>query len=195
MLARQLRIRDSRFAPPLLDLVVTSRSYPVCELTFHHGSFALIVFSLSMIRKALVKVDPAQLDRALTHWDGQYGNIDESLGIDGKSMCHAIDEKGRLCVRYRRNRRTGRAHFFPGWACPVWPKADCPPQCRLSAGGGLYQAAAARAMQTTVNDRKFRCATQNKRSAELSLTLSAIFRRYSSRSAGVKPSGILCAIP
>lgn len=51
--------------------------------------------SLSVIRTALVNVDPAQLDRALTHWNAQYGNIDESLAIDGKTMCHAIDEKGR----------------------------------------------------------------------------------------------------
>jgi len=51
--------------------------------------------SLSVIRAALVNVDPAQLDLALTRWNAQYGSLDESLAIDGKTMCHAIDEKGR----------------------------------------------------------------------------------------------------
>lgn len=51
--------------------------------------------SLSVIRTALVNVDPAQLDRALTSWNAQYGTMDESLAIDGKTMCNAIDEKGR----------------------------------------------------------------------------------------------------
>jgi hypothetical protein len=39
---------------------------------------------LSVIRTALVNVDPARLDRALTDWNAQYGNIDESLAIDDK---------------------------------------------------------------------------------------------------------------
>ena len=33
-----------------------------------------------------------QLDRALSAWNAQYGQIDESLAIDGKTMCNAIDE-------------------------------------------------------------------------------------------------------
>ncbi len=51
--------------------------------------------SLAVIRRALVRVDPEQLDRALNAWNVQYACLDESLAIDGKTMCNAIDEKGR----------------------------------------------------------------------------------------------------
>lgn len=51
--------------------------------------------SLSVIRRALINVNPEQLDRALTTWNAQYANMDESLAIDGKTMCHAIDDEGR----------------------------------------------------------------------------------------------------
>ena len=40
-------------------------------------------------------VDPAQLDQALHAWNAQYGVLDESLAIDGKTMCNAIDDSGR----------------------------------------------------------------------------------------------------
>lgn len=50
--------------------------------------------SLSVIRSALVNVDPHQLDQALNRWNAQYGVLDESLAIDGKTMCNAIDDKG-----------------------------------------------------------------------------------------------------
>lgn len=49
--------------------------------------------SRTVIRNALIGVDPQQLDRALNAWNAQYGQIDESLAIDGKTMCNAIDEK------------------------------------------------------------------------------------------------------
>ena len=49
--------------------------------------------SLTVIRNALIGVDPKQLDQALNAWNAQYGQIDESLAIDGKTMCHAIDEQ------------------------------------------------------------------------------------------------------
>ena len=49
--------------------------------------------SRTVIRNALIGVDPEQLDRALSAWNAQYGQIDESLAIDGKTMCNAIDEK------------------------------------------------------------------------------------------------------
>lgn len=49
--------------------------------------------SCTVIRNALIGVDPEQLDRALSAWNRQYGQIDESLAIDGKTMCNAIDEK------------------------------------------------------------------------------------------------------
>ncbi len=50
--------------------------------------------SRTVIRNALISVNPEQLDRALNTWNAQYAEIDESLAIDGKTMCSAIDEKG-----------------------------------------------------------------------------------------------------
>jgi len=47
-----------------------------------------------VIRKALVCVNPEQLDQALNTWNAHYAQIDESLAIDGKTMCSAINEKG-----------------------------------------------------------------------------------------------------
>jgi hypothetical protein len=54
-----------------------------------------IVPSESTIRNVLIRVEPAALDQALQHWNELYGAIDESLAIDGKVMCNAIDENGR----------------------------------------------------------------------------------------------------
>lgn len=51
--------------------------------------------SRTVIRNVLIGVDPAQLDQALYAWNAQYGSMDESLAIDGKTMCNAIDAKGR----------------------------------------------------------------------------------------------------
>jgi len=51
--------------------------------------------SLTVIRLALIAVDPAQLEQALNAWNAQYGLIDESLAIDGKTMCNAIDHEGK----------------------------------------------------------------------------------------------------
>ncbi len=51
--------------------------------------------SLTVIRRALIDVDPQQLDQALHAWNAQYGLIDESLAIDGKTMCNAIDSDGK----------------------------------------------------------------------------------------------------
>jgi len=47
------------------------------------------------IRRALIRVKPEQLDKALQQWNEQYGVVDESLAIDGKTMCNAIDDEGR----------------------------------------------------------------------------------------------------
>ncbi len=48
------------------------------------------------IRDVLIRVDPVQLDQALQKWNEAYGAIDQSLAIDGKTMCNAIDkETGR----------------------------------------------------------------------------------------------------
>ena len=54
-----------------------------------------LVPSESIIRDVLVRVDPEALDRALQRWNADYGQADESLAIDGKTMCNAIDEQGR----------------------------------------------------------------------------------------------------
>jgi len=53
-----------------------------------------LVPSEYVIRDALIRVDPAELDRALARWNTTYGEHDASLAIDGKTMCNAIDEQG-----------------------------------------------------------------------------------------------------
>ena len=54
-----------------------------------------IVPSESTIRDILIRIEPLELDQALQKWNAQYGAIDESLAIDGKTMCNAIDETGK----------------------------------------------------------------------------------------------------
>jgi hypothetical protein len=53
-----------------------------------------IVPSKSIIRDVLIRVDPVDLDRALQRWNQTYAQHDESLAIDGKTMCNAIDDQG-----------------------------------------------------------------------------------------------------
>jgi len=53
-----------------------------------------IVPSLSIIRDVLIRVNPVCLDRALQRWNQASGQQDESLAIDGKTMCNAIDDQG-----------------------------------------------------------------------------------------------------
>jgi len=53
-----------------------------------------IVPSLSIIRDVLIRVNPLHLDQALQRWNQAYGQQDESLAIDGKTMCNAIDDQG-----------------------------------------------------------------------------------------------------
>jgi hypothetical protein len=53
-----------------------------------------VVPSQYVIRDVLVRVDPLHLDRALQQWNEAYGKQDDSLAIDGKVMCNAIDEQG-----------------------------------------------------------------------------------------------------
>ena len=54
-----------------------------------------VVPSEYVIRDLLVRVDPEHLDRALRRWNEVHGHDDESLAIDGKTMCNAIDENDR----------------------------------------------------------------------------------------------------
>jgi len=51
--------------------------------------------SESTIRNVLIRVKPSELNQALKQWNVQYGTIDESLAIDGKTMCNAIDDTGK----------------------------------------------------------------------------------------------------
>jgi hypothetical protein len=53
-----------------------------------------LVPSESIIRNVLIRVDPVHLDRALQRWNDTYAEEDESLAIDGKTMCNAIDDQG-----------------------------------------------------------------------------------------------------
>ena len=51
--------------------------------------------SESILRNVLIRINPAELDQALQNWNEQYGAVDQSLAIDGKTMCNAIDDEGR----------------------------------------------------------------------------------------------------
>jgi hypothetical protein len=53
-----------------------------------------VVPSESIIRDVLIRVDPKDLDCALQRWNDVYAGEDESLAIDGKTMCNAIDDQG-----------------------------------------------------------------------------------------------------
>ena len=43
-----------------------------------------------VIRDVLVRVDPAQLDRALQRWHAEHGPHDEALALDGKTLRNAV---------------------------------------------------------------------------------------------------------
>ena len=48
-----------------------------------------------VIRDLLIQVDPVEVDIALQKWNAVFGKEDQSLAIDGKTMCNAIDEQGQ----------------------------------------------------------------------------------------------------
>lgn len=54
-----------------------------------------LVPSESIIRDCLVRVDPQALDQALQRWNIAFGQSDQRLAIDGKTMCNAIDAQGQ----------------------------------------------------------------------------------------------------
>jgi hypothetical protein len=60
-----------------------------------HENGRYLVPSQYIIRDVLIRVDPMHLDRALQRWNQAYGEQDESIAIDGKTMCNAIDEQAR----------------------------------------------------------------------------------------------------
>jgi Domain of unknown function (DUF4338)/DDE_Tnp_1-associated len=53
-----------------------------------------VVPSEYVIRNVLIRVSPEHLDRALGRWNERYAGEDESLAIDGKTMCNALDKDG-----------------------------------------------------------------------------------------------------
>jgi hypothetical protein len=53
-----------------------------------------IVPSEYIIRDILIRVDPMHLDKAFQRWNQIYAEQDETLAIDGKTMCNAIDDQG-----------------------------------------------------------------------------------------------------
>ncbi len=53
-----------------------------------------VVPSRSTIRDVLTRVDPEALDKALQAWNRAFGEEDQCLAIDGKTMCNAVDEAG-----------------------------------------------------------------------------------------------------
>ena len=57
-----------------------------------NGSY--VVPSEYIIRNVLIRVNPDHLDQALQRWNELYAEQDESLAIDGKTMCNAIDDQG-----------------------------------------------------------------------------------------------------
>jgi len=54
-----------------------------------------VVPSEYVLRNVLIRVTPAHLDQSLQRWNEVYGAGDESLAIDGKTMCNALDEQGQ----------------------------------------------------------------------------------------------------
>jgi len=60
---------------------------------YHKGRYE--VPSLSIFRDVLVRVDPTELNASFKCWNDTYAQDDNSLAIDGKVMCNAIDKAGR----------------------------------------------------------------------------------------------------
>ena len=73
------------------SLTQKSREHFRCR--YEKGRYSIP--SLSIIRDVLVRVDPHELEAAFIAWNKAYAQDDESLAIDGKVMCNALDEKGR----------------------------------------------------------------------------------------------------
>jgi hypothetical protein len=61
--------------------------------TYKDGTY--IVPSETIIRNVLIRVNPEELDTAISEWNACYGVEDDSLAIDGKTMKNSIDENGR----------------------------------------------------------------------------------------------------
>jgi hypothetical protein len=59
---------------------------------FEEGRY--VVPSEYVFRDVLIRIKPMHLDSALRRWNEVYAGEDESLAIDGKTMCNAIDDQG-----------------------------------------------------------------------------------------------------
>ena len=59
-----------------------------------HVNGQYVVPSESTIRDVLIRVEPDVLDRALQKWNNTFAPQDQTLAIDGKTMCNAIDDNG-----------------------------------------------------------------------------------------------------
>jgi hypothetical protein len=55
-----------------------------------------LIPSVSVIRDVLMRVDPAELDRAFGKWNVLWASCDKSLAIDGKTLRGSADEQGDL---------------------------------------------------------------------------------------------------
>jgi len=53
-----------------------------------------LIPSVSAIRDVLIRVDPAELDRAFGQWNALWASHDESLAIDGKTLRGSADAQG-----------------------------------------------------------------------------------------------------
>jgi hypothetical protein len=53
-----------------------------------------LVPSEYILRDVLIRVAPPHLDRALQCWNQVHAQEDETLAIDGKTLCHALDAEG-----------------------------------------------------------------------------------------------------
>lgn len=53
-----------------------------------------VVPSEFVIRDLLTRINPTDLNRALQKWNEVHPKEDETLAIDGKTMCNAIDDQG-----------------------------------------------------------------------------------------------------
>lgn len=62
---------------------------------YHRELNTFQVPSETIIRNVLIRVDPQELNDAITQWNQQFAQHDESLAIDGKTMRNAIDDNGR----------------------------------------------------------------------------------------------------
>jgi len=76
--------------------------------------------SCTRIRDLLIRVDPCFLDRALQGWNAQYGDADEGLALDGKTMRNAIDAEDRQThILGAVGHQTRTCHTQKKWpACP-----------------------------------------------------------------------------